>query len=266
MVDAEEQGARQRPVAIVTGGSRGIGLAIAEALARDGHRLVLVARDRGRLESTVDRLRTGGAEAVAAAVDLRAAGAADEVIATARQAFGPPSVVVSNAGTAPTAKIEATDDDMLRETFELHVGAPLALARAALPAMKAAGGGCLLHLASTAGLRGFPFTAAYTAAKHGMIGLARAFRVELARTGIRVYALCPGFVDSDITRSAAAAIAGRGRTSADDAFAMMAAQNVIGRMHSTAEVAAAAAMLVRERPDGCVYELDRPDPGFVDQA
>jgi NAD(P)-dependent dehydrogenase (short-subunit alcohol dehydrogenase family) len=121
-----------------------------------------------------------------------------------------------------------------------------------------------VHLASTAGLRGFPFTSAYTAAKHGMVGLARALRAELAGAGIRVYALCPGFVDTDITRGAAAAIAARGKTTADAAFARMAAQNRIGRMHTPAEVAAAVAQLLRDRPDGCVYDLDRDPPAFVD--
>ena len=130
--------------------------------------------------------------------------------------------------------------------------------------MKKRGGGCLLHLASTAGLRGYPFTSAYTAAKHGMVGLSRALAAELQAAGIRVYALCPGFVDSDITRGAAAAIASRGKTTAEQAFARMAAQNCIGRMHSPEEVAAAVAMLLQQRPTGCVYDLDRAEPAFVD--
>ncbi|MDO8349415.1 MAG: SDR family oxidoreductase, partial [Planctomycetota bacterium] len=112
--------------------------------------------------------------------------------------------------------------------------------------------------------RGFPFTAAYTAAKHGMVGLARALHAELAAAGIQVYALCPGFVDSDITRGAAAAVAARGKSTAEQAFARMAAQNRIGRMHGTGEVAAAVGKLLEQRPAGCVYDLDRDEPGFVD--
>ena len=253
-----------QPVTIVTGASRGIGLAIATALAQDGHRLVLTARDRDRLEAAAAQLRASGGEAVAVAADLRAADAATTVVAAAERSFGPPSIVVSNAGTAPTAKIEKTTDAMLRETLDLHVGAPLAFARASLPAMKLTGSGCLFHLGSTAGLRGYPFTAAYTAAKHAMIGLTRAFRAELKPRGIDVYALCPGFVDTDITRDAAAAVAARGKTTAAAAFAAMAAQNRIGRMHTVSEVADAVAMLLRERPEGCLYDLDRDVPGFVD--
>jgi NAD(P)-dependent dehydrogenase (short-subunit alcohol dehydrogenase family) len=99
-----------------------------------------------------------------------------------------------------------------------------------------------------------------------MVGLARALHAELTGAGIAVYAVCPGFVDSDITRGAAAAIAARGKTTAEQALARMAAQNRIGRMHTPAEVAAAVAALLRDRPVGCVYDLDRPVPGFVDGA
>ena len=251
-------------VTIVTGSSRGIGLAIAKALATAGHRLVLVARDDTRLQALAADFTSQGHAAIAVAADLRDENAATHIVAAAERAFGPVTAVVNNAGTAPADKVENTTPAMLRETFDLHVGAPLALARACIPAMKRAGRGCLLQLASTAGLRGYPFTSAYTAAKHGMVGLSRALHAELSPAGIQVYAVCPGFVDSDITRGAAAAIAARGKTTADQAFARMAAQNRIGRMHLPGEVADATARLLRERPTGCVYELDRTEPAFVD--
>lgn len=249
---------------IVTGSSRGIGLAIAEALAAPGARLVLTARDTAALATAAERVRARGAEVLTVVADLRDEQAPARIVAEAEQRFGGVEAVVSNAGTAPADKVENTSAAMLRETFDLHVGAPLAFARAVVPAMKKRGGGCLLHLASTAGLRGYPFTSAYTAAKHGMVGLARALHAELGAAGIRVHALCPGFVDTDIARSAAAAVAARGRTTADEAFARMAAQNKIGRMHQPAEVAAAVAMLLASPQRGCVYDLDRAEPAFVD--
>lgn len=251
-------------VTIVTGASRGIGLAIARILAAEGHRLLLVARDAERLDAAAATCAAAGGEVATFAVDLRDDAAPAAAVAAATRRFGPPTVVVDNAGTAPSDKVENTTADMVRDTFALHVGAPLAFARACVPAMKAARRGCLLHLASTAGLRGYPFTSAYTAAKHGMVGLSRALHAELRPAGIDVYALCPGFVDSDITRAAAAAVAARGKLSADEAFARMAAQNRIGRMHTPDEVAEAVARLLRERPAGCVYDLDRDQPTFVD--
>jgi NAD(P)-dependent dehydrogenase (short-subunit alcohol dehydrogenase family) len=251
-------------VTVVTGSSRGIGSAIADRLAAAGHRLVLVARDATALAAQAERLRARGAAALAVPTDLRDPTAAARLIATAEAAFGPVTAIVNNAGTAPAEKIERTSDAMLQETFALHVAAPLALARAAVPGMKQRGHGTLLQLASTAGLRGYPFTSAYTAAKHGMVGLSRALAAELAPHGIRVYALCPGFVDTDITRTAAAAVAARGKSTPDQAFARMAAQNRIGRMHQPDEVAAAVADLLHRRPPGCVYDLDRDPPVCLD--
>jgi len=252
------------PVTIVTGGSRGIGAAIAERLARHKHRIVLVARDAARLDEVQARLAAIGSDAIALPADLCDPRACEGVIEATTERFGTPDVVISNAGTAPADKLENTTDAMLRETFDLHAGAPLALARAVAPAMKQRGSGCLLHMASTAGLRGYPFTSAYTTAKHAMVGLARALNAELEQAGIQVYALCPGFVDTDITRQAADAVAARGRSTPAEAFDRMARQNTIGRMHTPDEVAAAVAMLVGERPTGCVYDLDRDEPGFVD--
>ncbi|MBL8749653.1 MAG: SDR family oxidoreductase [Planctomycetes bacterium] len=260
MVDAQHAS----PITIVTGASRGIGRAIAEALAGAGHRLVLVARSEDALRRLADDLRSRGADTHTVTADLRDEDAPATIVRATEQRFGAPTNVVSNAGTAPADKVENTTPAILRETFDLHVAAPLGFARACAPAMKKAGAGCLLHLASTAGLRGYPFTSAYTAAKHGMVGLSRALHAELGPAGIRVYAVCPGFVDSDITRAAAAAVAAKGKTTADQAFARMASQNRIGRMHLPHEVAATVAMLLRERPTGCVYELDRADPAFLD--
>ncbi len=252
------------PVTIVTGASRGIGLGIAKELGALGHRLLLVARDAARLATAQHEVAATGARVETIALDLRDESAAAAAVAAATHHFGTPTIVVNNAGTAPADKVENTTPAMLHDTFALHVGAPLSFARALVPQMKATGAGCLLHIASTAGLRGYPFTSAYTAAKHGMVGLARALHAELRPAGIDVYAICPGFVDSDITRAAAAAVAARGKTTAEQAFLRMAAQNRIGRMHTPAEVAVAVARLLQDRPAGCVYDLDRDEPAFVD--
>ncbi|MFY9343811.1 MAG: SDR family oxidoreductase, partial [Planctomycetota bacterium] len=226
--------------------------------------LLLTARDAAALEQVAAALRANGAAVATFAADLATDDAPAAIVAAAERDLGPVTAVVNNAGTAPSDKVENTTPAMLRAAVALHVAAPLAFARAVAPTWKRNGIGCLVHLASTAGLRGYPFTSAYTAAKHGMVGLARALHAELHATGVRVYAVCPGFVDSDITRSAAAAIAARGKLTAEQAFARLGAQNRIGRMHTPDEVAAAVAALLRDRPDGCVYDLDRDPPAFVD--
>ena len=120
-----------------------------------------------------------------------------------------------------------------------------------------------MQIASTAGLTGFPFTSAYTAAKHGMVGLCRALAAEFGSKPPRVYAVCPGFVDTEITRQAATEIAARGSKTFDEAMEALGGMNRIGRMHRPAEIAAAVLHLVREQPEGCVLDLDRKVPAFV---
>jgi NAD(P)-dependent dehydrogenase (short-subunit alcohol dehydrogenase family) len=263
----DEHAANAGPIALVTGASRGIGAAIARQLAADGHDVALAARGAGALQGLVDDLRRLHPDQRFAAlpVDLSADGAAAELVARCTAELGPPTVLVNNAGTAPSARLEDTDDVALALVLRLHVEVPFALIRAALPAIRSRGAGVAVQLASTAGLRGFPFTAAYSAAKHGMVGLTRALAAEWARTpGIRAFAVCPGFVDTEITRRAAADVAARGRSSAEDAFAALAAMNRIGRMHSVEEVAAAVGRLVLERPTGVVLDLDRDPPLLTD--
>jgi 2-hydroxycyclohexanecarboxyl-CoA dehydrogenase len=258
---AEAPNTRQ-PCTIVTGSSRGIGRAIATGLAKDGHRLVLTARDAALLDEVANELRAAGTEATTVVADLRSPNAVAKVLAAAEAAYGAADIIISNAGTAPSDKVENTTREMMQEAFDLHVAVPLAFAQQTAAAMKSRRSGCLLHLASSAGLRGYPFTSAYTAAKHGMVGLTRALHAELAAKGLQVYAVCPGFVDTDITRAAAEAVAAKGKTTAAEALRLMGAQNNLGRMHSTDEVAEAVCMLLRERPTGCIYDLDRDPASF----
>jgi len=225
---------------------------------------VITARTAAALEDTAAPLRDEGLSVACVAADLRDPSAAATILAAAPA--GTVDLLVNNAGTAPSARLQDTTDADLAETFDLHVGAPFRLLRAALPGMVQRGSGCAIQLASTAGLRGFPFTSAYTAAKHGMVGLTRAIAAEFARTPVSIYGLCPGFVDTEITRRAAAAVAAKGKTSAEEALARMGAMNAIGRIHSADEVAAAVLHLWQQRPTGCIYVLDRDPPGFVDDG
>jgi NAD(P)-dependent dehydrogenase (short-subunit alcohol dehydrogenase family) len=263
--EQEGQTTNSRPIALVTGASRGIGAGIARRLAADGHDVAIAARGAAALEELRVELCTAHPEARFAAlpVDLAADGAAEALVARCAGTLGAPTVLVNNAGTAPSARLQDTDDATLALALRLHVEVPFALIRAALPSMRS--GGVAVQLASSAGLRGFPFTAAYSAAKHGMVGLTRALAAEWARTPeLRAFAVCPGFVDTEITRRAAEEIAARGRSTAEEAFTALAAMNRIGRMHSVEEVASAVTDLVRTRPRGVVLDLDRDPPLLTD--
>ena len=251
-------------IAVVTGASSGIGRAIALELARAGYAIAVVARNNSRLVAVEGELAEFGQPTCHVATDLHSDEATEAILGRVRDRLGEPTLLVNNAGTAPTAKFQKTSDAMLAETWQLHVRAPFRLIRALLPGMLERGDGTLVQIASSAGLRGFAFTSAYAAAKHAMVGMTRSLTLELGDTGLRTYAICPGFVDTEITRSAASAVAERGGKTVEEALEAMGKFNRIGRMHTTDEVAAAAIRICTERPDGCVYDLDADPPHFVD--
>ena len=248
--------------ALVTGASRGIGRAIAEQLAAIGHRVGLLARDATLLDAVAASLPGTSATAVA---DLRDPVDTERAVAAIRAELGPISILINNAGTAPSAKLENTDDAMVDEALDLHVRAPLRLLRAVLDDLRDQRG-CAVQVASSAGLRGYPFTAAYTAAKHGMVGLTRAVAAELGDQ-VRVYAVCPGFVDTDLTRRAAAAVAARGRQTADQALARMGEMNAGGRLLTADEVARVVTDLCdpsRAPASGAILNLESLPPTVVE--
>ena len=202
-------------VALITGGSRGIGFAVAEAMAKAKFAVAITARDQAALDSAADALAKAGAHATCAvAADLRDPAAAFAILATVTETIGHPDVLVNNAGSAPTARFERTGDAQLDEVLDLHVRAPFRLIRTLLPSFRDAGKGCFVQVASTAGLRAFPYASAYTAAKHAMVGMTRALAAELSGSKIGCYAVCPGFVDTKITRDAAELVAASGKQTA----------------------------------------------------
>lgn len=250
------------PVALITGASRGIGSEVSRALARAGYRLALTGRNQDRLDDLCRELE-GLTTCMSVSADLRNPDAPARILAAIEEQLGSLNVLVNNAGTAPSNRLESTTDEDLEEVLDLHIRAPFRLLRAALPTLREQPDSCAVQVASTAGLMGFPFTAAYTAAKHGMVGLTRALAAEFAARPPRIYAVCPGFVDTDITHQAAADIAGRGRKTESEALDALGAMNQIGRLHTPAEVAGAVVHLIREQPQGCIYKLDSEPPGFV---
>jgi 2-hydroxycyclohexanecarboxyl-CoA dehydrogenase len=251
-------------VALITGGSSGIGFAVAQAMAKAKFAIAITARDQESLDSAAAALTQAGASATCAvAADLRDPAAPFAILAAVNETVGHPDVLVNNAGSAPTARFERTSDAQLDEVLDLHVRAPFRLIRTLLPSFRDAGKGCFLQVASTAGLRAFPYASAYTAAKHAMVGMTRALAAELEGTKIGCYAICPGFVDTKITRAAAELVAAAGKQTAEQALAAMGSMNRIGRMHTPAEVAKAILRIYKKRPDGVVMDLDTEKPTFV---
>jgi NAD(P)-dependent dehydrogenase (short-subunit alcohol dehydrogenase family) len=186
-------------VALVTGGSRGLGEATARTLAARGARVVLSGRDRPALDAAVARIRAAGGEAHGIAADLAEPEAAWRLAAAAAAAAGPIDVLVHNASTLgplPLRPLLDTDDDDFRQAFEVNVGAPFRLTRAIAGGMVVRGAGVIVHVSSDAAVEAYPQWGAYGASKAALDHLARTWAVELEGTGVRVVTVDPGEMDT----------------------------------------------------------------------
>ena len=228
--------------AVVTGGGRGIGLAIAGRLAALGASLSLVGRDRSTLYAAVQSL-PAGTNCDAHACDVADAAAVDATFAAIARAGHKVSILVNNAGAARSARLAATDDALWNEMLGVNLSGTFHCMRAALPALLGSTGGRIVNVASTAGVIGYPYVAAYCAAKHGVVGLTRAMALELASTPVTVNAVCPGYTDTDLVRDAVANIVARTGRSDGDARSALAARNPQKRLVTPDEVASAVAWL-----------------------
>lgn len=161
----------------------------------------------------------------------------------ARSALGPPLILVNNAGAAESASFQRTDPSLWQRMLDANVGGAYACTRAALPEMIEAGWGRVVNVASTAGLRGYPYAVAYCAAKHALVGLTRALAVEIARSGVTVNAVCPGYTETDLLANAAGEIVAKTGRSLESVRTELQKVNPQGRFVRADEVAAAVSWL-----------------------
>lgn len=230
--------------ALVTGGGSGIGAAIAAALYGEGAVVSIAGRRRAPLEETAVRLT--GTHVVEADVSNEADCTA--MVAAARAAHGPVDILIANAGAAESAPIGRTDLAQWQRMLDVNLTGAFLSVRAALPDLMRAPSSDdavrrIVLIASTAGLKGYPYVAAYCAAKHGVVGLARAMAAELAPRGITANAICPGFTETPLLEESIASIVVKTGRSADDARRQLVANNPQGRFVKPAEVAAAVTWL-----------------------
>jgi NAD(P)-dependent dehydrogenase (short-subunit alcohol dehydrogenase family) len=225
--------------ALVTGGGRGIGAAIAAALAGAGARVTLLGRTAAELAKTAAALPS--AQAVTA--DVTDARQVERAFGEAREAAGEISILVNNAGLAKSRPLAKSDEAFWRGMLEVNLTGAYHCTRAALPAMLAAGWGRIVSISSTAGLRGYAYCTAYCAAKHGLVGFTRALAVEVAKTGITVNAVCPGFTETGVVQGAVRAISEQSARSESEARQTLISFNPQQRFVQPEEVANAVLWL-----------------------
>lgn len=230
--------------ALVTGAGSGIGAAIARALASAGARVTLAGRQAAPLEALAEEL--GSARTcVAAGFDVTSRQAIEDGLAKARDRFGPVSILVNNAGQAPSAPFEKTTSDMWSKVIAVDLTGVFDVTQAVLPDLRSFGSRArIINIASTAGLKGYAYVSAYCAAKHGVIGLTRALAIELAATGMTVNAICPGFADTPIISQSIEMIVAKTGRDAGDVLKEFTKANPQGRLIDPAEIAQTVLYLV----------------------
>jgi NAD(P)-dependent dehydrogenase (short-subunit alcohol dehydrogenase family) len=220
--------------ALVTGAGRGIGQAVAARLAADGYRVALTARSEDQLAETA---RLCGGETLVLPADMLDPAAPDAVVSRVEEAWGPVDVLVANAGAGESAPIARMTDEMWQRQIDLNLTAPFRCVRRVVPGMVDRKWGRVVVLASIASKRGEPYIAAYTAAKHGVLGMVRSVAAELARTGVTVNAVCPAYVDTPMTDGTVESIVATTGRTAEEARQALERKQPIGRLITVDEVA-----------------------------
>ncbi len=242
------------PLTLIAGGAGGVGRAVAAAVQRRGGKAILMGRTKSKLR---DANHVLGDLAPIVVADLTDRAAVDKAVDHIHTLFGVPDLVVNAAGIAESAPLLPPDDALWDRTLAINATGGWILSTACLPAMVERGSGCLVHIASTAALQGYRYTAAYVASKHALLGLCRALHEDVGSKGVRVACLCPGFLDTPMTdRTIANMVA---TTGMDET----AARGVLARMNTsgaliTPEQVAEATLGLLDSPDsgGAVRRLD----------
>ncbi|MFG2760506.1 3-oxoacyl-ACP reductase FabG [Streptomyces wuyuanensis] len=239
---------QEQGVAVVTGATSGIGEAVATLLAERGHRVFLCARDQGNVDATVERLRKEGHDVDGRTCDVRSTEQIRRFVAAAVERYGPVGVLVNNAGRSGGGTTAQITDELWREVMETNLDGVFRMTRAVLThgGMLERGSGRIVNIASTGGKQGVMFGAPYSASKHGVVGFTKALGLELAKTGVTVNAVCPGYVETPMAQRVRKGYAEFWETSEEEVLNRFEAKIPLGRYSTPQEVAGLVGYLVTD--------------------
>ena len=252
--------------AFITGGGRGIGRAVALAFAREGARVFVVARTVSEVERVAGEIRDEcGAESASHGVcDVADSTSVARAFSESREFFGRGvDVLVNNAGIAESAKLWDATDEFWQRHIAVNLSGAFYCMREAMPFMAERGWGRVVNVASVAGKTGAPYVSAYSASKHGVLGLTRSAALEVATKGVTVNAICPGYVDTDMTTHAVESIQAKTGRTADAALEAIKSMSPQRRLVTPEEVAALALLLASEDGRGINGQAINVDGGAV---
>jgi NAD(P)-dependent dehydrogenase (short-subunit alcohol dehydrogenase family) len=250
-------------VALITGAGKGIGEAIALAFGAAGMRVAVAARTESDIERVAAVIRAAGGAALAVHCDVTRPDSIANAVAAVRRDYGPISVLVNNAGAGESHKFIGHDDALWQRMIDVNLNSVYYMCKAVVPMMVEAKRGRIINIASVASKVGMKFIVAYTAAKHGVLGLTRALAVELVAHNITVNAICPGYVDTPLTDRTIANITTRTRMSAAAARAVLERESPQNRLITSEEVAHVALMLAADNARGITGQAINVDGGQV---
>ena len=252
-------------IALITGGGRGIGRAVAFAYAREGASVTVAARTKDQVDTVAREIKNEcKVEALALVCDVSNLESIRRAFASVADRFRRgPDILVNNAGIAESALLTKTDDELWARHLAINLTGTFYCTRAALPAMIERGWGRIINVASIAGKTGGPYIAAYAASKHGVLGLTRSVALEVAEKGITVNAICPGYVDTEMTTRGIENITTKTGKSVDDALAALKRMSPQNRLVTSEEVAALALLLASEDGRGINGQAINVDGGTV---
>ncbi len=247
-------------IALITGGGRGIGRAIALAFAREGARIAVAARTAEQVAQVAAEIENG---AIGLVCDVSDLASVTQMFAQTRERLGDVDILVNNAGLAESATLVTTSDDLWHRHLAINLSGTFYCTRAALPAMLKKNWGRVINVASIAGKTGAPYIAAYSASKHGVMGLTRSVALEVAASGITVNAICPGYVDTEMVTRGIERITTRTGRSADEALESLKKISPQNRLATAEEVAALAVLLASDEGRGINGQGINVDGGSV---